>query len=189
MRTRSWSTRLWRNLAFGLYMGICIRLPVSHARWFGREARAIRGWTARQLLDSTGVDVNIERGAYFGRGDGITLGNHSDIGRDCALHGPVSIGNDSFMGPEVIIRADGHRFDRCDIPMRLQGVLNARPVFIGNDVWIGTRAILLPGVTIGDHAIVGAGAVVTKDVPAWAIVGGNPARILRYREHVSQAAD
>jgi maltose O-acetyltransferase len=85
------------------------------------------------------------------------------------------------MGPEVVIRTNNHRFDRTDIPMRIQGFSEEKPVFIGDDVWIGQRAIILPGVRVGDHAIVGAGAVVTKDVPKGAIVGGNPARVLRMR--------
>jgi maltose O-acetyltransferase len=57
-----------------------------------------------------------------------------------------------------------------------------KPVMIGDDVWIGARVIVLPGINIRDHAIVGAGAIVTQDVPAWAIVGGNPAKVIRYRK-------
>jgi maltose O-acetyltransferase len=89
------------------------------------------------------------------------------------------------MGPEVAIWTTNHRFDRTDIPMMFQGNQVQKPVFIGNDVWIGTRAILLPGVHVGDHSIIGAGAVVAKDVPPWAIVVGNPARVVRYRNSVS----
>jgi maltose O-acetyltransferase len=97
----------------------------------------------------------------------------------------VTIGRDVMMGPGVILLTRNHRFDRLDAPMRLQGGAEERPVVIGDDVWIGTRAIVLPGVTVGDGAIIAAGAVVTAPVPSRAIVGGNPARIIRYREGAS----
>lgn len=87
-----------------------------------------------------------------------------------------------MMGPDVVILSGGHVFDRTDIPMRLQGGKKSRPTVIGDDVWIGTRAIIMPGVRIGSGVIIGAGAVVTKDVPDYAIVGGVPAKVLRYRK-------
>lgn len=86
-----------------------------------------------------------------------------------------------MMGPEIIIISGSHNFERTDISMREQGAPPRRAVVIGNDVWIGTRSIILPGVNIGSHSIIGAGSVVTKDVPEWAIVAGNPAKIIRFR--------
>ena len=74
-----------------------------------------------------------------------------------------------------------HAHTRTDISMCRQGFEKETPIHIGNDVWIGARVIILPNVTIGDHVIVGAGAVVTKNVPDYAIVGGNPARVIRMR--------
>ena len=86
------------------------------------------------------------------------------------------------MGPECIIYTRNHAFSRTDIPMREQGFSEEKPVYIGDDVWIGGRVTILPGVHIGKGAIVGAGAVVTKDVPEYSIVGGNPAKIIRFRK-------
>ena len=86
-----------------------------------------------------------------------------------------------MMGPEVIIYTSGHKFDRTDIPMIDQGFTETEPVVIGNDVWIGRRVIIMLGVNIGDGCILGAGAVVTKDVPAYSVVGGVPARIIKSR--------
>lgn len=74
------------------------------------------------------------------------------------------------MGPDVMIFTQNHKNDRLDIPMMLQ-TDPKRPVVIGDDVWIAARAIILPGVTIGKGSIIGAGAVVTKDVPEYAVVG------------------
>jgi maltose O-acetyltransferase len=89
------------------------------------------------------------------------------------------IGDDVMMGPEVLIYTSNHTME-AGIPMRLQPLKSA-PVHIGNDVWIGARCIILPGVTIGDGAVLAAGAVVTRAVPANAIVGGIPAKVIKYR--------
>jgi len=86
-----------------------------------------------------------------------------------------------MMGPQVIFYTRNHTFSRTDIPMSEQGFEPTRPITICDDVWIGVRAMFLPGVTVGRGAIIGAGAVVTKDVPEWAIVAGNPARVVRFR--------
>ena len=97
------------------------------------------------------------------------------------MHGPLKIGENVMMGPEVTILTHTHNIERTDIPMRQQGTI-VKEVIIGNDVWIGMRSIIMPGVKIGNGAVIGAGAVVTKDVPDNAIVGGVPSKIIRYRK-------
>lgn len=86
-----------------------------------------------------------------------------------------------MMGPWCIIYTRNHAFSRTDIPMREQGMQDFKPVSIGNDVWIGSRVTITSGVKIGNGCIIGTGSVVTKDVPDFAVVGGNPAKILKYR--------
>lgn len=86
------------------------------------------------------------------------------------------------MGPDCIALTQNHAFDRVDIPMIQQGLQEEKKINIGNDVWIGQRVIILPGVTIGDGAIIGAGSVVTKNVNDYDIVAGNPARVIRNRK-------
>ena len=88
------------------------------------------------------------------------------------------------MGPDVQIYTRNHRYDRIDIPMYEQGESEIKEVKIGNDVWIGARSIILPGVTIGDGAVIAAGSIVTKDVESYAVVGGNPAKIIKYRSKI-----
>ena len=85
------------------------------------------------------------------------------------------------MGPEVVFYTRGHRFDRTDITMIEQGSTESEPITVGNDVWIGRRVIIMPGVNIGDGCVIGAGAVVTKDIPAYSVVGGVPAKIIKSR--------
>ena len=97
------------------------------------------------------------------------------------MYGPVTIGNDVMMGPEMVIYTSGHKTDRIDIPMRLQGGTEVEPVTIGNDVWIGRRVMIMPGVSIGNGCVIGAGTVVTKDVPDYCVVAGVPAKIVKER--------
>ena len=97
------------------------------------------------------------------------------------VHGPLTIGDNVMMGPDVVILTHTHNIDTPTLPMIEQG-MRTDPVTIGNDVWIGMRSIIMPGVNIGDGSVIGAGAVVTKDVPAYAIVGGVPAKVIKYRK-------
>jgi maltose O-acetyltransferase len=120
-------------------------------------------------------------GAYFGSGRLIEIGDNSGIGVDCRVPHNIRIGNDVMMGPDVLIFRRNHSFDDVDIPMRLQGYKDTLPVVIEDDVWLGARVIILPGIRIGKGAIIGAGAVVTKDVPPYAVCAGNPATVKRFR--------
>ncbi len=88
-----------------------------------------------------------------------------------------------MMGPEVVIYTRGHKHDRTDIPMINQRNSKVEPVKIGNDVWSGRRVMIMPGVTIGDGVVIGAGAVVTKDIPNYCIAGGVHAKVIRDRNH------
>src|SRR5690606_3728643 len=90
----------------------------------------------------------------------------------------IKIGNDVMIAQAVTIRDTDHCFNRLDVPMNLQGI-TTKPVTIEDDVWIGHGVSILKGVTIGSGSIVSAGAVVTKDIPPYAIVGGVPAKIIK----------
>lgn len=125
--------------------------------------------------------MKIERGADIGNGTHLSIGNRSSLGINARVHGPLAIGADVMMGRDVLVFAVSHAYGDHTIPMIDQGFSEPRPVVIGDDVWIGARAILLPGVHVGKGAIVGAGAVVAKDVPDYAVVIGNCARVVRSR--------
>ena len=110
------------------------------------------------------------------------MGKASGLGVNCQIQRPCHIGDYVLMVPDVVIFTKNHRADRTDIHIGAQGMTECRKVTIGNDVWIGQRAMIMPGVTIGDGCIIAAGAVVTKDVPPYSIVGGVPASILKSRK-------
>jgi len=178
----------WKVVCLGLYYLVARKLPdvPFPGAWLGQTLRRL---LAQQIFASCGPHVRINRGANFGTGSRIRLGENSSISIDCWVASDTQIGDDVMMAPQVTILSNSHNFGRTDISMRAQGAPPPRPVRIGNDVWIGTRTIILPGVSVGDHCIIGAGAVVTKDVPDWAIVGGNPARVIRYRVPQSEGGE
>ena len=171
-----------RIIALIIYKLILSHLPNSElGNWISLAIRKLRGSVGKILFDHCGSHVNIEKGADFGTGKGISIGNYSGIGVNCKVRGPLTIGEYVMMGPNVNILTHSHHFDRTDIPMCKQGGY-FDGVTIGNDVWIGMNTLILPGVHIGNGVIIGAGAVVTKDVPDYAVVGGVPAKVIKYRK-------
>lgn len=164
-----------------IYKLILAHLPNSErGNWISLIIRKLSGSVGKVLFDYCGSNVNIEKGADFGTGKGISLGDYSGIGVNCKVRGPLSIGENVMMGPNVNILTHSHNFDRTDIPMCKQGGY-FKSVTIGNDVWIGMNTLILPGVHIGNGVIIGAGAVVTKDIPDYVVVGGVPAKIIKNR--------
>jgi acetyltransferase-like isoleucine patch superfamily enzyme len=112
----------------------------------------------------------------------LIVGSRTIFGHHCTLasQSSVTIGDDCLIAELVSVRDHDHRFDRLDIPVREQGMVCA-PVKICNNVWLGSKVTVIKGVTIGDNAIVGANAVVTKDIPANAVAFGIPAKVVRFR--------
>jgi acetyltransferase-like isoleucine patch superfamily enzyme len=127
------------------------------------------------------VDTNRSRlaGAICHK-DNVSVGENVSFGGNVFLSGsaPISIGSDTMIGYNVTIHTSTHDYNVHPIwTKRID-----RPVEIGKHVWIGTGAIILPGTKIGDYAVVGAGSVVNRHVPDRAILAGNPARIIKYRD-------
>ena len=122
-------------------------------------------------------DMTIECRGSLEIGDRTIFGHHCTLG----VVDSVVIGPDCLIAEMVAIRDHDHRFDGpLDVPVREQGTASA-PVSIGRNVWLAGKVTVLKGVTIGDNAVIGANAVVTKDIPANAVAVGIPARVIRYR--------
>ncbi|NJK38233.1 MAG: acyltransferase [Oscillatoriales cyanobacterium RM1_1_9] len=117
------------------------------------------------------------------------LGNNVYLGRNVYLgvYQPLTIGQNSLIGAYSYLITANHRFENPDIPIRLQGYTGAS-IQIGQDVWLGCHVVILPGVTVGDGAVIAAGAVVNKNVPAYEVWGGVPARKLRERSVSNQSS-
>jgi maltose O-acetyltransferase len=132
----------------------------------------------RQLLGEVGRDSLVESPFYCTYGKNTCLGDGVYLNFSCVIldNNEVSIGHRVMIGPAVQIYTAAHP---VEAKTRIQGWEVAKPIAIEDNVWIGGGAVILPGVTIGRNAVVGAGAVVTRSVPPNVVVAGNPARVIR----------
>ena len=167
-----------------VYYGFAKHLPKSNRPVLGRFAQWLRWQWAKHLFAECKGYVNLEQGAYIGNGKNFHFLGHGCIGKDFVCHNRiVTVHGGLLMGEDILFQGGGHSYANPDVPIGAEGDLPDTPLEIGEDVWIGARAIILPGCKrIGGHSIIGAGAVVTKDVPNYAIVGGNPAKVLKMRK-------
>ena len=169
-----------RRVALATYYGVAWRLPTQpmpgwrFAYWWRRRL-------VRHIVDHCGEGVIVKQNCYLGDGSGVTVGDNAQLGHGARIDQDVAIGCDVVMGPDVVIMTNTHAFENPNQPIRLQGNGGSSPVIIEDDVWIGTRVIILPGVRIGRGSVVGAGSIVTRDLPALSVAVGVPARVIRKR--------
>ena len=180
-------------------------LSVKYARLIVRllRRRFLTGYGRRLRLDGLafigprvvlqigrGARIELGRWSWIGHGTKIrchegvvSIGAKTVLGQECTIsaYQHVSIGRECVIADRVMLIDFDHGMVEVDRPIRLQGIYK-RDVCVGNNVWIGYGACILRGVTIGDNAVIGTNAVVTKDVPANAVVGGVPARLIRMRK-------
>jgi maltose O-acetyltransferase len=141
-----------------------------------------RSYLCKRIFKSTKGYFKVHSKVDFGSGVNVEIGYKSSLNKGAWIGNDTIIGDYVMMGPYVSILSGSHNFNSIEIPMTEQGATVRKPVVIGNDVWIGTKVIILPGLNIGSHSIIGAGSVVTKNVPEYAIVAGSPAKIIKFRK-------
>jgi acetyltransferase-like isoleucine patch superfamily enzyme len=176
------------------YVGLILRLLRRRfASTYGRRLRLDGlAFIGRGVEIEVGRRGRLSLGRWSWIGDGtklrchegeVSIGAKSVLGQECTIsaYQHVSIGRECVVADRVMLIDFDHGAADVERPVRLQGIYK-RDVRIGHNVWIGYGACVLRGVTVGDNAIIGANAVVTRDVPANAVVGGVPARVLRMRE-------
>jgi acetyltransferase-like isoleucine patch superfamily enzyme len=168
---------LEKNLRFfnpgALFLGDRVFLGEGSFIDIGADAGPVTVGDDSHLARS--VTVRTQRGR-------VQIGKKVNIGAGSFIYGygDITIGDYCLIANGVEIIGGDHTADDLSCPMRFQG-RSPRPISIGEDVWIGTRAIILGGVTVGKEAVIGAGAVVTSDIPPRAVAAGVPARVLRFR--------
>ncbi len=173
--------KIKQYMGYILFYGFARYLPKPNCivKPIGMFSKKIRNFCGYLMLEECGKNVNICNMAVFSMK--VKLGDNSGIGVRANITGPCTIGNNVIMGPDVCIFTRNHNIERVDIPIKYQGDTEEKEVIIGDDCWIGCRVIILPGVTIGKGVVVGAGAVVSKDIPDFAVVVGNPGKIIKIR--------
>lgn len=168
---------LFRKILYFFYL-TCLRYTPELYRPYALFFPYIRKLFVMSFVNNCGKNIRVKRNADISMF--IEIGNYSEVGTNCVIQSNTVIGDYVIMGPDVKIYTKNHGFSRTDIPIALQPEV-AEKVVIKNDVWIGANVIILPDVEIGSHVIIAAGAVVTKNIPDYAIVAGIPAKIIKYR--------
>lgn len=170
-----------RFIALFFYYGLCRYLPSSMFPILGKTFKYLRYMCCKVIFAKCGHHVNVERGALFGCGFDIQIGNYSGIGINCVLPSNTIIGKNVNMGPNVYILARNHRFDEIDKPIQHQGYMPDKQTIIEDNVWIGRQVTFTPGRIVKKGSIIGACTLLCKDFPEFSIIGGNPSRLIRMR--------
>lgn len=158
-----------------------LEIKIAIADYFRRRRQ-------KKLYDqmkSVGKNVYICKGHHISSIHNLEIEDDVWIGKNCNIcaEGSLKIGSGTIMSHNIEIWTQSHRYEANDLEsIPYDRLFIKKPVCIGQNVWIGSRVIILPGVTIGEGAVIGAGSVVTKDIPSCAVVGGNPAKIIKYRD-------
>ncbi len=177
MYRQRWS--VIRIICYIVYRLVAKHLP-SDIPLIGKISQEFRNMLCRPLFMESANVINVGQGVDFDNGCNIIMRDHANIGSYATLGGPhatITIGRHVMMGTQCMIIAQNHKY----LEEGYDGFVG-KDVLIDDHAWIGNRVIILPGVRVGKHAIVGAGSVVSKDVPDYAVVAGNPATVKRYRK-------
>ena len=136
---------------------------------------------------SLGSKSIVEDFATINNGVGdVCIGTNCGIGLSCVIIGPVKMGNYVMLAQNIVISGLNHGYEDVNMPPRIQKVVT-RQITINDNVWIGANSVITAGVTIGKHAVVGAGSVVTKDIPAYTVSVGNPARVIKMYNFITNS--
>lgn len=189
--------RLWLKRTGGLIL-IGKQVTIRNPQYITAEENfVVEDYCEIQGLSQTGLSFGkqvtlgrfsmIRPSGYYGReiGAGLKIGDNSNVGPYCYLGcgGGIEIGSHVMMSPRVSLHSENHNFERLDLSMKDQGVTRS-PIVIEDNCWLASGSIILSGVRIGQGSIVAAGAVVTKDVPPYSIVGGIPAKVIGWRQQM-----
>ncbi len=154
------------------------RLLIKQLNDSREDETAERNRILKELIPFAGIDLWLQPPFYCDYGSNIKIGDKVFFNFNCVVLdvAQVTIGSRTMFGPNVQIYTATHPINYVE---RSSGVEYAKPIFIGDDVWIGGSAVICPGVTIGDRTVIGAGSVVTKDIPADVFAAGNPCKVIR----------
>jgi len=179
-----------KQLALRLMIPANEHRPRLWVRWFvnpfvhkkGKHA-IVRNRTRMDVFPynefNLGANSVIEDFATVNNGVGdVNIGHHTIVGLGNVIIGPVTIGNEVMLAQNIVISGLNHGYEDVTISPRQQKEV-CKQIIIADDVWIGSNVVITAGVTLGKHCIIGAGSVVTKDIPEFAVAVGNPAKVIK----------
>ncbi|HLW33069.1 MAG TPA: acyltransferase [Aequorivita sp.] len=171
---------MYQKLIWSIYYGFIYHLP--HSR-FLPITRAFRVWYVSKVLKLMPYSKKsyLEHTVYLSKGKNIQIGADCQINENVFIQGAI-IGKNVLIAPNVSLLSKSHNHHNIAIPIVDQGESDPIPPIIEDNVWLGRNAIVMPGIVIGTGSIIGAGAVVTKDVAPFSIMGGVPAKLIRSRK-------
>jgi len=167
-----------KKLFLILYYGFAKHLPDNYFP-LGKYYNFLRILILRKII-TVGNNTVIQSGFRFGLKETLIIGNNCEINENVYIQSAI-IGDYVLIAQNVSILSVTHKFNDRDLPIIEQGFSTVQPVLIEDDVWIGRNVTIMPGLRLGKGSIIGTGAVVTKDVPPYKIMGGIPARIINER--------
>jgi len=188
---------VWKCLFLGKHSGIVFvgkKVTIKHAKHIRTKGGLTIGdYCQINALSKEGIEfgnnVSLGSGTIIEctgvireLGEKLVIGNYVGFAQNCFIEvrGKITIGDNCIFASGVNMAAENHNYTNCEIPIRQQGATR-KGIVINKDCWIGTKAIILDGVHIGEGSIIAAGAVVNKDIPPYSIVGGVPAKIIKSR--------
>ncbi len=158
--------------------------PFYHKKGSGaticrRTRMDVLPWSPFEL----GANSTIEDFSTINNGVGaVRIGNRTRIGLGNTIIGPVTIGDDVRLAQNIVLSGLNHNYEDVSLPIHAQGVSTAT-IIVEEETWIGANSVIVAGVTIGKHCIIAGGSVVTKDIPAYSVAVGNPARVVKTYNH------
>jgi acetyltransferase-like isoleucine patch superfamily enzyme len=185
-RTMRRMKRMWWRLAAeskALALWFLSGIPTGLGVW-------IRARLMSNFFHKVGKDTVLQSGLRVTNPEKVSIGSHCNFAQGVFITGGggVTVGDWVGFGPDVKVWSVTHRYEDADRPWLLQG-WEKKAVVIEDDVWLGANAFVMPGVIIGKGAIISAGAVVNKSIPAYALVAGNPARVVGWRKRPDMPAE
>lgn len=187
--------RIWKKFEFIMYIYISllklVPYRIAKIRFTGLRYKTSWLGLALRYMYLVRLGAKIERGGYcllqpgtcIFHPKGLKMGKNVSINEYCYIEciGGVEIGSNTMIGHNVSILSNSHNYESTKLNMNEQGI-SCKKIVIGNDVWIGAKATIQPGIRIGNHAIIGAGSFVNKDVGEYEVVAGIPAQVIKKRK-------
>lgn len=172
---------MFNKIKLACYYFVIAKLPHSRLLFFVNKLRCWYVYKVLKIIADPEKDSKFQTNVYIGNATRVKIGSGCHINENVFIQAAI-IGNQVLIAPNVSILGNSHVTTDINLSIVLQGETDYETPIIGDGAWLGRNVVIMPGVTIGKHAIIGAGAVVTKNIPDFAVAVGVPAKVIKYRK-------